>query len=436
MINIIGAGLAGCEVAWQIAKRGIKVNLYEMKPQKKSPAHEMDTLAELVCSNSLKANNIDSASGLLKEEMRIFGSLIIEAADKHSVPAGGALAVDREKFSAYITDKIKSHENISVIHEEVTNIPQGISIIATGPLTSDDLSDKIKELAGDSLFFYDAAAPIIEADTIDMDIAFKGSRYDKGDDYINCPMSEDEYMEFYNALLEAETAPIHGFEDSHVFESCMPIENIAKRGPMTMAFGPLKPVGIYDPRNDKRPFAVVQLRQDNESGTMYNMVGFQTRLKFSEQKKVFGMIPGLKKANFLRYGVMHKNTYINSPYLLNNDLSMKQNADIYFAGQIMGVEGYVESAASGLWAGIGVTRRIMGEDKLMPDEATMIGALIGYCTDNDTESLQPMNANYGIISPLETRVRGKKQRRAEYSKRALERAKNILHDIERQENGI
>ncbi len=432
MINIIGAGLAGCEAAWQLANRGIKANLYEMKPEKKSPAHEADTLAELVCSNSLKANNIDSASGLLKEEMRLFGSLIIEAADKHSVPAGGALAVDRERFSEYITHKITSHENINVIYKEVTDLPDGINVIATGPLTSDALSEKIKELAGDSLFFYDAAAPIIDTESINMDIAFKGSRYNKGDDYINCPMDEEQYNAFYKRLMEAETAPIHGFEDSHVFESCMPIENIAKRGHMTMAFGPLKPVGIYNPHTDKRPFAVVQLRQDNNSGTIYNMVGFQTRLKFNEQREVFRMIPGLEKANFLRYGVMHKNTYINSPSILNHNCSMKNRDNIYFAGQIMGVEGYVESAACGLWVGINLALKILGKDELVPDVRTMIGALMDYCTDNDTESLQPMNANYGIITPLETRVRGKKERRAEYSKRALERAKNILHEIERQ----
>ncbi len=432
MINIIGAGLAGCEAAWQIANSGIKVNIYEMKPEKKSPAHELDTLAELVCSNSLKANNIDSASGLLKEEMRIFGSLIIEAADKYSVPAGGALAVDREKFSEYITKKIESHENINVIYEEVTTLPEGICVIATGPLTSDGLSESILELAGDRLFFYDAAAPIIDVESIDMDIAFKGSRYDKGDDYINCPMDEEQYNDFYKALMQAQTAEIHGFEDKHVFESCMPIENIAKRGHMTMAFGPLKPVGIYNPHTENRPFAVVQLRQDNESATMYNMVGFQTRLKFNEQRKVFRMIPGLENANFLRYGVMHKNTYINSPSLLNHNCSMKKNTDIYFAGQIMGVEGYVESAASGLWVGINLVRRALGKPEIEPEGITMIGALIDYCTDNDTESLQPMNANYGIITPLKKRVRGKKERRAEYSKRALERANIILHEIERQ----
>lgn len=425
MINIIGAGLAGCEAAWQIANRGAKVRLYEMKPHKKSPAHEIDTLAELVCSNSLKANNIESASGLLKEEMRILGSLIIEAADKHCVPAGGALAVDRDEFSKYITEKINAHPNIEVIYKEVTKRPEGINIIATGPLTSEGLSETVKELAGEQLFFYDAAAPIIEADSIDMNIAFKGSRYNKGDDYINCPMDEMQYSAFYERLLSAETAPIHGFEDSRVFESCMPIENIAKRGKMTMAFGPLKPVGIYNPHTEGRPYAVVQLRQDNEAGTMYNMVGFQTRLKFNEQKEVFSMIPGLQKASFLRYGVMHKNTYINSPSLLNHDCSMKQNGDIYFAGQIMGVEGYVESAASGLWVGLNIIQTLKGSETYKPDGKTMIGALIDYCTDNDTEILQPMNANYGIISPLEKRVRGKKERRAEYSKRALERVKNL-----------
>ncbi len=432
MINVIGAGLAGCEAVWQIAQWGIKVNLYEMKPIKKSPAHELDTLAELVCSNSLKANNIESASGLLKEEMRIFGSLIIEGADKHSVPAGGALAVDREAFSEYITEKIASHENITVIHKEICELPEGINIIATGPLTSDGLSEQIKKLAGVSLFFYDAAAPIVAAESIDMNIAFKGSRYNKGDDYINCPMNEEQYNRFYERLLAAETASVHGFEDNHVFESCMPIENIAKRGKMTMAFGPLKPVGISNPHTDSRPYAVVQLRQDNESATMYNMVGFQTRLKFGEQKEVFRMIPGLEKAEFLRYGVMHKNTYINSPKLLNHDCSMKENNAIYFAGQIMGVEGYVESAASGLWTGMNLARKVLGEEPLSPDEETMIGALIGYCTDNDTESLQPINANYGIISPLAKRVRGKKERRAEYSNRALEKTKNILQKIERQ----
>ncbi|MCK5129238.1 MAG: methylenetetrahydrofolate--tRNA-(uracil(54)-C(5))-methyltransferase (FADH(2)-oxidizing) TrmFO [Clostridiales bacterium] len=434
MIHIIGAGLAGCETAWQIANRGIKVRLYEMKPGKKSPAHELDTLAELVCSNSLKANNVESASGLLKEEMRILGSLIVEAADNTQVPAGGSLAVDRKQFSNYITDKIRTHPNIQVVHEEVKETKEtkeGITVIATGPLTSDALAQKIGKLTGEQLFFYDAASPIIETDSINMDVAFKGSRYNKGDDYINCPMTEDQYNAFYERLLCAETAEIHGFEDKKVFESCMPIENIARRGKMTMAFGPLKPVGIYDPRSERRPFAVVQLRQDNAMGTMYNMVGFQTRLKFHEQKEVFRMIPGLEKVNFLRYGVMHKNTYINSPTLLNADCSMKKNKDIYFAGQIMGVEGYVESAACGLWVGISIANRVQNKTQIILSNQTMLGALLGYCTDNDIESLQPMNANYGIISPLEKRVRGKKARREEYSKRAIIKVKELKKDIER-----
>ena len=429
MINIIGAGLAGCEAAWQLARRGIDITLYEMKPNKKSPAHESDSLAELVCSNSLKAQDINTASGLLKEEMRMFGSLIIEAADKNSVPAGGALAVDREQFAQYVTEKIESNPHIKIVHEEVTELPKGICVIATGPLTSEGLMQKIVELAGDSLFFYDAAAPIIEAESIDMDIAFKGSRYGKGDDYINCPMNEEQYNAFYERLIAAETAPIHGFEDKYVFESCMPIENIAKRGHMTMAFGPMKPVGITDPHTDRRPFAVVQLRQDDAAAGMYNMVGFQTRLKFGEQKEVFRMIPGLQNANFLRYGVMHKNTFINAPKLLNPDLSMKNNSDIYFAGQIMGVEGYVESAASGLWAGIQIAMRILGEDALEPDEETMIGALIDYCTTDMMQSFQPMNANYGILPPLAEKVRGKKLRREKHSQRALERARDIAEKL-------
>ncbi len=431
MINIIGAGLAGCEAAWQIADRKIKVNLYEMKPIKKSPAHELDSFAELVCSNSLKANDIEKASGLLKEEMRILGSLVIEAADKTKLPAGGALAVDRKAFSNYITKKINEHPYINVIHEEVTKIKKGITIIATGPLTSDKLNQSITCIAGEGLFFYDAAAPIIDASTIDMNIAFKGSRYNKGDDYINCPMTKKHYDAFYNALITAETAEIHGFEDKHVFESCMPIETMAKRGRMTMAFGPLKPIGIYNPRNNIHSFAVVQLRQENSIGTMYNMVGFQTRLKFSEQKRVFQMIPGLKNAEFFRYGIMHKNTYINSPVLLNNDCSMIENNNIYFAGQIMGVEGYAESAASGLWAGINAAHKVTGKAPLIPETSTMIGALIDYCTNNDTNCLQPMNANYGIISSLEKNVKGKKARRQEYSKRAINNIKQMQKKIER-----
>lgn len=431
MINIIGAGLAGCEAAWHIANKGIEVNLYDMKPLKKSPAHELNTLAELVCSNSLKANNAEAASGLIKEEMRILGSLIIEAADHTKVPAGGALAVDREAFSKYVTEKITNHPMINIIHEEVGDIKDGITIIATGPLTSDKLAHKIQEIAGEGLSFYDAAAPIIATDSIDMDIAFKGSRYNKGDDYINCPMTEEQYDAFYERLVNAETAEIHGFEDKQVFEGCMPIETMAKRGRMTIAFGPLKPVGIYDPRTDKKSFAVVQLRQDNESGTMYNMVGFQTRLKFNEQRDVFRMIPGLEKAEFLRYGVMHKNTYINSPTLLNNDCSMKENSDLYFAGQIMGVEGYVESGACGLWVGINVARKVLGKQLLKPQDTTMIGALIDYCTNNDIESLQPMNANYGIIAPLNIKVKGKKFRRQEYSKRAIASTLEIQKEIER-----
>ena len=431
MIKVIGAGLAGCEAAWQIARRGIEVQLYEMKPHKMSPAHEAQTLAELVCSNSLKAADKISASGLLKEEMRMFGSLIMEAADNTGVPAGGALAVDREAFSLYITDKIKSHPLITIIEQEVTEIPEGTVIIATGPLTSDGLADTIHKLAGNSLFFYDAAAPIIDSDSIDMTKAFKGSRYGKGDDYINCPMDEGQYNAFYNELIAADMAPVHGFEDKYVFESCMPIENIAKRGHMTMAFGPLKPVGFTDPHTGKRPFALVQLRQDNAAGTMYNMVGFQTRLKFGEQKRVFRMIPGLERAAFLRYGVMHRNTYINSPKLLSSDCSMKDEPRIYFAGQIMGVEGYVESAASGMWAGINAAHRVLGEPLMEPDNETMTGALIACCTDNDTENLQPMNANYGIISPLGKKVRGKKERRAALSERALDKTKQILLDMER-----
>ena len=432
MINVIGGGLAGCEAAWQLAQRGIKVYLYEMKPAKKSPAHEMDGLAELVCSNSFKANDINTASGLLKEEMRIFGSLIVEAADSTSVPAGGALAVDRASFSRYITEKIESHPNIQVIKKEVLEMPEGINIIATGPLTSEGLSAKINQMTGEGLFFYDAAAPIVSADSIDMAIAFKGSRYGKGEDYINCPMDEAEYDEFYNRLIVAETVPVKGFEDKHVFESCLPIENIAKRGKMTMAFGPLKPVGIINPHTGSRPYAVVQLRQDNREATIFNMVGFQTRLKFGAQKEVFSLIPGLKNAEFLRYGVMHKNIYINSPRLLNADCSLKNDKDIYFAGQIMGVEGYVESAASGLWAGINAALKISGRDTLDPDPQTMTGALIHYCTLKDTEILQPINANYGIISPLNKKVRGKKERRAAYSERAIQAAGNIALNIERQ----
>ena len=392
-INVIGGGLAGCEAAYQIAKRGVKVKLYEMKPIKFSPAHSNPNLAEIVCSNSFKSASITNACGLLKEELRRLDSLLIRCADKSKVPAGQALAVDREIFSKMVTEEIKNNNNIEVIEKEIYEIPDGITIIATGPLTSEKLSNKILELTGKSnLSFYDAAAPIVTKESIDMDNAFTADRYGKGNsDYINCPMTKEEYEIFYNELINAEVADKHEFEKENLFEGCMPIEAMAKRGPQTLTYGPLKPVGF-----DKKYYAVVQLRQDNLEGTLYNLVGFQTNLKFGEQKRVFSLIPALKNAEFVRYGVMHRNTFINSPQLLDNNFKLK-GTNIFFAGQISGVEGYVESIASGLVAGINAASMIKGEDTITFSDETIIGALSKYIS-TPNNNFQPMNANFGLLN--------------------------------------
>ncbi len=420
-VIVIGGGLAGCEAAYQVAKRGIKVKLYEMKPKKFSPAHSNENLAEIVCSNSFKSNAITNACGLLKEELRRLDSLLIKTADENSVPAGQALAVDREKFAEAVTKKIKEIENIEVINEEITEIPKDkIVIIATGPLTSESLSKQIASLTGqDKLYFFDAAAPIIEKETIDMQIAFWGDRYGKGDsNYINLPMNEQEYKEFYNELVNAEVVTLHNFEKREIFESCMPIEIMAKRGEDTLRYGPLKPVGFTDPRTGKRPYAIVQLRQDNKEGTLFNMVGFQTNLKFGEQKRVFSKIPGLKNAEFVKYGVMHRNTYINSSLLLDRTYNLKQNNNIYFAGQITGVEGYVESISSGLVAGINVANQILGKPKQIFPEETVIGKLADYISTENAK-FQPMNANFGILPELPQKIRDKQERYQALADRAL-----------------
>ncbi|MBQ2931513.1 MAG: methylenetetrahydrofolate--tRNA-(uracil(54)-C(5))-methyltransferase (FADH(2)-oxidizing) TrmFO [Clostridia bacterium] len=423
-VKIIGAGLAGCEAAWQIANRGIKVRLFEMKPQKMSPAHKSEDFAELVCSNSLRADGIQNAVGLLKEEMRRLGSLIMECADGTRVPAGGALAVDREGFSKMVTEKIKSHNNIEVISCEVSEIDADeYTIVAAGPLASEAISKQIAKLAGgEGLHFFDAAAPIVSFDSINMQKAFKAARYGKGgDDYINCPMTKDEYLAFREALVSAEVALVHeGVEDPKVFEGCMPIEVMAARGVDTMRFGPLKPVGLTSPHDGTRPYAVVQLRQDNAAASMYNIVGFQTHLKFGEQKRVFGMIPGLENAEFVRYGVMHRNTYINSPKLLTSNYNMKEFPKIYFAGQITGVEGYIESAASGMWAGISAAHAIGGKDMPRLSSKTALGALANYISNPATTDFQPMNVNFGIFEDLGMRIKDKKEKAERYAARALE----------------
>lgn len=423
--TVIGGGLAGTEAALQLAKRGIKVDLYEMKPNKFSDAHSNINLAEIVCSNSFKSNLITSACGLLKEELRILGSELIKIADEVRVPAGQALAVDREKFAEKVTQKIESDENINLIREEITEISEDkIIVIATGPLTSDGLLKDISKITGeDKLFFYDAASPIIEKESINMNIGFFGDRYGKGDSsYINLPMNKEEYTLFYNNLVNAEIAELHDFEKRDIFEGCMPIEIMAKRGEDTLRFGPLKPVGFTDPRTDKRPHAIVQLRQDNAEGTLYNIVGFQTNLKFGEQKRVFSNIPGLENANFVKYGVMHKNSYINSTKLLDNTYNLKSNSNIFFAGQITGVEGYVESISSGLLAGINVANRILDKEKFVMPDTTMIGSLAKYIsTENDR--FQPMNANFGILPELEEKVRDKKLKYEKLAKRAIQKIK-------------
>lgn len=421
-VVVIGAGLAGSEAAWQLAQRGVKVKLYEMRPVNTTPAHHTDKFAELVCSNSLRSNQLVNAVGLLKEEMRKMNSLIMESADKHAVPAGGALAVDREKFSEEVTEKIKNHPNIEVIHEELIDIPwDEYVIIASGPLTSDKLSESIMKMTNnDYFYFYDAAAPIVSFDSIDMSKAFKASRYDKGEsDYINCPMNEEEYNNFYKELTSAEVTPIKRFEKEVVFEGCLPVEIMAKRGPMTLLFGPLKPVGLIDSRTGQQSHAVVQLRMDNKEGTLYNIVGFQTHLKWGEQNRVFSMIPGLENAEFVRYGVMHRNTYINSPKLLNLTLQMKQYPNIMFAGQITGVEGYIESASSGLVAGINMSRMMKHLQPLTFPKTTAHGALCHYINDETNKNFQPMNINFGIFPELGKRIKSKVERYGIYAERAL-----------------
>ena len=428
-VKVIGAGLAGCEAALQLARFGIECELYEMKPKKFSPAHHSENFAELVCSNSLKADRIENACGLLKEEMRLFDSVMMQAADVSRVPAGGALAVDRNDFSGYITKKIKSHPNINVINRVVTELPKdGITVVATGPLTDGELAKNVSEITGsENLSFYDAAAPIVTRESIDFSVAFFASRYGKGtDDYINCPMNKEEYTEFYNALINAESAILSEFDKPiTVYEGCMPVEILAKRGEDSIRFGPLKPVGLKDPRTGHRPWAVVQLRSENKEGTLFNLVGFQTNLKFPEQKRVFSLIPGLKNAEFMRYGVMHRNSFINSPKLLNHDLSLKENPNIFFAGQLSGVEGYMESASSGIIAGINAVKRLKNEPPLILPKYTMIGALLGYITDETVTNFQPMGANFGIIPPLEERIKDKRERYAAFANRSLKYFENF-----------
>ncbi len=434
-VTIIGGGLAGSEAAYQVAKRGIKVKLYEMKPEKFSPAHSSNNLAEIVCSNSFKSNSITNACGLLKEELRKLDSLLIRVADETKVPAGQALAVDREKFSKRITEEISNNSNIEIIRKEVDKIDgkNGIVIIATGPLTSEKMAEQIIKLTEkERLAFYDAAAPIIEKESINFDIAFYGDRYGKEGDssYINLPMNKEEYERFYNELVNAEVVTLHDFEKKEIFEGCMPIEVMAKRGEDTIRFGPLKPVGFTDPRTKSRPYAIVQLRQDNSNGTLYNMVGFQTNLKFGEQKRVLSMIPGLENAEFVKYGVMHRNTFINSPELLDNTYNLKQNPNIYFAGQITGVEGYVESIASGLVAGINVAFdfRNKGKKIMFPKE-TVIGALSQYISTTNL-NFQPMNANFGILPPLKERIKDKQLRYNKMAEKSLTILKNYQKMIE------
>ena len=428
---VIGGGLAGVEAAHQLSRRGVKVTLYEMKPRKFSPAHKSDKLGELVCSNSLKAERLGSAAGLLKAEMRLFDSVCLKAADKAKVPAGGALAVDRDVFSEEITRSISEDPNITLVREEITEIPEdGIIIIAAGPLISDSLAEKVGALCGkDFLSFYDAAAPIVTADSIDMTEAFTQSRYDRGgeDDYINCPLDKAQYEEFYEALINAESAELHSFDKKKdVYEGCMPIEVLASRGMDAMRYGPLKPVGLTNPKTGHRPWANLQLRKENKDGTMYNLVGFQTNLKFPEQKRVFSMFPALKNAEFVRYGVMHRNTFLNSPGLLSYDFSMKKEPRIYFAGQISGVEGYMESASSGILAGYNAARRLFGEEPILLPKITMMGALSQYICDESVKNFQPMGAAFGIIDPLEEKIRDKKERYETLANRSMEYFKSIV----------
>ncbi|TQR20910.1 FADH(2)-oxidizing methylenetetrahydrofolate--tRNA-(uracil(54)-C(5))-methyltransferase TrmFO [Psychrobacillus vulpis] len=428
LVNVIGAGLAGSEAAWQIAKRGIKVRLYEMRPVKQTPAHHTDKFAELVCSNSLRANNLTNAVGVIKEEMRMLDSLIIQSADNSSVPAGGALAVDRHDFAGRVTDAIRNHPLIEIVNEEVTEIPSGITVIATGPLTSPALAEKVREITGyDYLYFYDAAAPIVEKDSIDMEKVYLKSRYDKGEAaYLNCPMTEEEFNRFYDALVAAEVVPLKEFEKEVYFEGCMPVEVMAERGRKTLLFGPMKPVGLEDPKTGKRPYAVVQLRQDDAAGTLYNIVGFQTHLKWGPQKEVLRLIPGLENVEIVRYGVMHRNTFINSPSVLQPTYQLKANQQIFFAGQMTGVEGYVESAGSGLLAGINAAKLAKGEELVIFPSETALGSMARYITEANPKSFQPMNINFGLFPELQPKVRDKKVRTEQLANRALTTIQNFM----------
>ena len=431
-VTVIGAGLAGSEAAWQLAQRGIDVTLREMKPEKKTPAHETEYFAELCCSNSLRSDQLENAVGLLKEELRRLGSLILQCADATRVEAGGALAVDRHGFARMVTEQIRSHPHITVVPGEVTEIPEGEVVIASGPLTSDALAERLQDLLGadTALHFYDAAAPLVTAESVDMDKAWFGSRYDRGTaDYVNCPMTEEEYDAFWKELTTAQEAPVHGFEDKMVFEGCMPVEVMARRGHDTLCYGPLKPRGLKDPRTGKEPYAVVQLRRDNADGTVYNLVGFQTHLKFPEQRRVFSMIPALHDAEFLRYGVMHRNTFLNSPRLLDRYYRLKAEPRISFAGQMTGVEGYVESAASGFLVGVEAARRLTGKPPIDFPRETAIGALGLYVSNPSVTVFQPMNINFGIMPPLDHRVKGKRNKNAELSARSLAIIDQIKQEV-------
>ncbi len=436
MVKVIGAGLAGAEAAWQLAQRGIDVELYEMKPHKKSPAHHADTFAELVCSNSLRGDRLENAVGLLKEELRCLDSLIISCADETRVEAGGCLAVDRQGFSRLVTEKLRSHPRITVIEEEVTKVPEGPVIVATGPLTSDALSEAIGEYFGtDYLHFFDAAAPLVTAESIDMDKAWWQSRYDRGTpDYINCAVDREEYEAFWKALISAEEAQVHGFEDNNVFEGCMPVEVMGRRGPDTLRFGPLKPVGLIDPKTGKEPYAVVQLRQDNAAKSVFNLVGFQTHLKFPEQKRVFSMIPALQNAEFVRYGVMHRNTFLQSPKLLDRFYADRRNPLVAFAGQMTGVEGYVESAASGFLAAVAMAAKVQGREPVEFPQETAIGALGLYISDERHEHFQPMNINFSIIAPLQQRIRKKSEKNLAIANRSLAIIQKLRERGEADEN--
>lgn len=426
-VNVIGAGLAGSEAAWQIANAGVAVHLYEMRPTKKTPAHHTNQFAELVCSNSLRGNSLQNAVGVLKEEMRRMNSVIIHSADETSVPAGGALAVDRNTFSATVTEKLRNHPLITVYEEELTAFPEGITVVATGPLTSEGLAKTIKEFNGsDGFYFYDAAAPIIEKSSINFDKVYLKSRYDKGEAaYLNCPMTKEEFEAFHKELVNAEVAPLKEFEKEKYFEGCMPIEVMAARGEKTMLFGPMKPVGLEDPKTGKRPYAVIQLRQDNAAASLYNIVGFQTHLKWGEQKRVFSMIPGLENARFVRYGVMHRNTFLCSPEVMQATYQTKKRPDLFFAGQMTGVEGYVESAASGLYAGLNAARIAQGKDPVIFPEETMMGAMAHYITHASVKNFQPINANFGIVPKLQERIRNKQERNLKISERAIDRIKKF-----------